>query len=331
MIFEDKPVKNNSADWWAERTKQLLESEKKYWPLLQINYKNLNNVSTRAFPFDNFEIRVQFNPARIKSSAADISNEAIQSRKCFLCLENLPHEQDGLSYNKHFVILSNPHPIFPEHFTISKRNHSPQTIIGNFEELLDITRDLGKYYTVFYNGPKCGSSAPDHMHFQAVSKNVMPIETDFEKMVSKLEKAVLRNGKIEIRLFEDHLRYFISAESRNKGELLYAFKTFVNAFKKISPPHEEPLMNILASYQEDIWRLIFFPRQKHRPTQFYAESEKSLLISPAAVDMGGLFIVPREEDFEKITRENITDIFRQVTISKEYFEFLRKKIGEIFI
>ena len=331
MMIEEKPEKNSGTEWWAERTKKLLDEQETSWPLLKTNYQSLTNIQTRVFTFDDFEIKIQFNPDRIKSSSADVSGNAIKSRKCFLCLNNLPEEQNGLAYNKHFLILSNPYPIFPEHFTISKRNHTPQTIIGNFSELLDISKSLGKYYTLFYNGPQCGSSAPDHMHFQAGTKNIMPIEYEFNRIVNKLPLAAIGNGKIEVRFFEEFLRYFISLESRNKGELLFAFKTFVNAFKKISAPHNEPMMNLTASYEEDIWRLIIFPRQVHRPHQFFAEAKEQLLISPAAVDMSGLFITPRREDFEKIKQDDVIDIFKQVTISKEYFEFLRKKIGEIFI
>ena len=331
MIINDKPERNSGADWWAEQSKKLLEDQKQSWQLLNESYQNLSETKIQTFEFDGFEIKIQFNSARIKSSSADVSDDAIKSRKCFLCVENLPKEQTGLAYNKNFVILANPYPIFPEHFTISKKNHVPQTLIGNFAEMLNLSRDLGKYYSVFYNGPKSGSSAPDHMHFQAVTKNIIPVEYEFDKMINKFSKEVLRNGKIEVRFFEEHLRYYISFESRDKGELLYIFKTLINALRKISPLHEEPLINILANYQENIWRLIFFPRSKHRPKQFFAEGDNMLLISPATVDMGGLFITPREEDYSKITENDIVDIYKQVTISKEYFEYLRKKIGEIFV
>lgn len=331
MMLDEKPGKNHSTDWWADRCNKMLEEHKSSWALLKSNYLNLEKVQTREFSFDNFVVKVQYNPDRIISSSADITDEAAKARKCFLCIENLPVEQGGLVYNKNFVILTNPFPIFPDHFTISKKNHMPQTIIGNFAEFLEISRALGKYYTLFYNGPKCGSSAPDHMHFQAGTKLIMPVESEFDKMVGALSRTLISNGKIEVRFFEEHLRYFISFESRDKGELLYAFKTFFNAFKKISQSQNEPLMNLISSYKEGVWRVLIFPRQKHRPTQFSSEEKKKLLISPAAVDMGGLFITPREEDFEKITRSDIIDIYKQVTLTKEYFEFLRKKIGEIFI
>jgi hypothetical protein len=331
MIIEEKPDRNHGTDWWADRSKAMLEEQKISWTLLKNNYENLANVQTREFVFDDFMVKVQFNADRMKSSSADVSDEAIKFRKCFLCLDNIPAEQNGLAYNKHFVILSNPYPIFPEHFTISKKIHMPQTIIGNFAEFLEISRALGKYYTLFYNGPKCGSSAPDHMHFQAGTKYFMPVEYEFNHMVGRLFSPVISNGKIEVKFFEEHLRYFISFESRDKGELLYAFKTFINAFKKISPQYNEPMINLISGYQEGIWRVIIFPRGNHRPSQFSLKGEKQLLISPAAVDLGGLIISVREEDFEKITKNDVIDIFRQVTITKEYFEFLRKKIGEIFI
>lgn len=331
MIFEEKPEKNNNMEWWADRCKRMLAEQKKSWHFLKSNYENLEKVKTREFSFDDFIVKVQHNPQRIFSTSADVTGKKIKTKKCTLCVENLPADQNGLAYNKHFVVLSNPFPIFQEHFTISKTNHTPQTIIGNFAEFLEISRALGKHYTLFYNGPKCGSSAPDHMHFQAGTKLVMPIEYEFDKIVGKLSRAVISNGKIEVRFFENHLRYFISFESRDKGELLYAFKTFINAFKKISLPQNEPLMNLISSYQEGIWRLLIFPRQKHRPARFSFEDENQLLISPAAVDMGGLFIAPRENDFEKITKDDVIEIFKEVSLTKEYFEFLRKKIGEIFI
>ena len=122
MILYEKPERGSKADWWAEQSKKLLDYQKQSWPLLNENYKKLSNVKIRTFEFDGFEIKAQFNSARIESSSADVSDVAIKSRKCFLCLNNLPIEQTALEYNKNFVILANPFPIFPEHFTISKKN-----------------------------------------------------------------------------------------------------------------------------------------------------------------------------------------------------------------
>jgi ATP adenylyltransferase/5',5'''-P-1,P-4-tetraphosphate phosphorylase II len=330
MIIEEKPEKGSGQDWWAERANQLLKEQKLSWALLKHNYEVLAGVQTREFDFDSFQIKIQLNLARIKSTSAVVDKNSINSRECFLCVDKLPPEQNALAYGKNFLILANPYPIFTEHYTVSKRKHIPQIIIGNFEELLNISKDLGSSLTIFYNGPKCGASAPDHMHFQAVIKNRMPIELEFDKILETKSNSIFNNGKIKVRFFENYLRHFISFESDNKGELLVAFKTLIKAFRRISLPKDEPLVNIISNYREKKWCIFIFPRRTHRPSQYYAENEKRLLISPAAVDMGGLFITPREEDFNKIKKDDVIDIFRQVTITKEYFEFLKKKIGEIF-
>jgi ATP adenylyltransferase/5',5'''-P-1,P-4-tetraphosphate phosphorylase II len=330
MIIEEKPEKGSGQDWWAERANQLLKEQKLSWALLKHNYEVLAGVQTREFDFDSFQIKIQLNPARIKSTSAVVDKNSINSRECFLCVDKLPPEQNALAYGKNFLILANPYPIFTEHYTVSKRKHIPQIIIGNFEELLNISKDLGSSLTIFYNGPKCGASAPDHMHFQAVIKNKMPIEIEFDKILETKSNSIFNNGKIKVRFFENYLRHFISFESDNKGELLVAFKTLIKAFRRISLPKDEPLVNIISNYREKKWCIFIFPRRTHRPSQYYAENEKRLLISPAAVDMGGLFITPREEDFNKIKKDDVIDIFRQVTITKEYFEFLKKEIGEIF-
>lgn len=338
MITEVKVDKNQKSNWWSERIKQLIEEQKQGWELLRNNYESLKKIRTREFEFntgnlsDNFKIIVQYNPNRIKSTTAEIDEEAIQSRECFLCINNLPEEQIGLVYNKNFIILCNPYPIFPEHLTISKKKHTQQTIISHFHDLLDLSEDLSKYFTVFYNGPKCGASAPDHMHFQAVTKFSMPVEYEYDSIKSKYVGNIFGDDKIEICFFdsENYLRRFISFESKSKGELLYAFKIFINAFKKISPPKEEPMMNIISSYQNESWRMFIFPRLNHRPKQYFMGGEKQLLISPAAVDLGGTLITVREEDYNKITKEEIVDIYREVTFTKEYFEYFKKKIRDVY-
>lgn len=329
MILDIGSARNKNIDWLAEQTKQLLSEQKKSWPFLRNNYENLASVQTRTVEFDGFYLEVQFNPERIISSSADVSAEAIRERQCFLCLENLPSEQTGLSAND-FIILCNPYPIFSEHFTIAKKNHELQLIENSFEEFLNFSKELGKYYTLFYNGPQCGASAPDHLHFQAATRNVMPLELQFDTIINKFTTSVFSNGIIEIHFIEDGLRSFISLESRSKRDLLSTFATFTKTFKKIFTHEIEPLINIIAAYNNGVWRVFIFPRRAHRPNQFFAKGESQLLISPAAVDLCGLIITPRKEDFEKITISDITDIFKQITVTKEHFEFLRKKLGEAF-
>jgi hypothetical protein len=328
MIITDKPPKNSSAQWYAEKVSELLNEQKKSWPLLAKNYEALSSISHKEFKFDDFSVSVQCNPERIKSSSADLTANAISNRKCFLCVNNLPDEQNGLLYKNDFLFLSNPYPIFPGHFTLAKRNHVPQAIFHNFDLMLEAARDLSKQYSLYYNGPGCGASAPDHLHFQAGTKKFTQTEKEFLDILPKHTKQIYSNGKVEIRFIENYLRYAVCVESYSKTDLISTFKKFYLAFSKVSEKNSEPLMNIACSYEENIWRVLIFPRGEHRPKQFYESGEKQIIISPAYVDMCGTIILPRLEDFEKITKETIADIFAQVTIDKERFEYLKLKMGK---
>ncbi|MDR0866076.1 MAG: DUF4922 domain-containing protein, partial [Candidatus Symbiothrix sp.] len=157
--------------------KDLLCDQLEEWSLVKSNYEALKNVKSKEFQFDGFIIKVQFNPARIVSSAAKIDAKSIQERKCFLCPANLPKEQTGIPFGNDYQLLVNPFPIFPEHFTIPTYKHTDQLIIHRYGDMLDLAKSMDKY-TVFYNGPKCGASAPDHAHFQAGIKGFLPLENE---------------------------------------------------------------------------------------------------------------------------------------------------------
>lgn len=311
----------------AERTKALFYHQKDNWRLAAKGYESLETVMVREFDFENLTVKVQYNPGRIQSSSARVDEKSISERPCFLCYQNLPAEQKGIRYEKDYLILVNPYPIFPEHFTIPRTKHLPQLIEKNFEAMLNLSKELGKYYTVFYNGPKCGASAPDHMHFQAGVKDFMCIDNEFDSIVADRGETLFENHKISVHGVQGYLRKFISIES-------ISFKNAVNAFEKIyrvlsrikNQPDAEPMLNILSSYEDGMWRVIIFPRHKHRPTYFYEEGARKLLLSPAAVDLGGVMITPREEDFNKITSDQILDIFRQVSITSEMYDYISTNI-----
>jgi len=240
-------------------------------------------------------------------------------------LSNLPSEQNALEYGKHYLILCNPYPIFEEHFTIVHKKHIPQNITANFDDMLDISEKLGFRFSLFYNGPRCGASAPDHLHFQAASKKVIPIENDIPHVKKINENNIIKTDRIEITFIERYLRFGFLLESNSKSELIQAFKLFIRSFKNISRPDEEPMVNIISLFENERWQVFIFPRRLHRPKQYFANGENQIVISPAAVDMGGLVILPRQEDYDKISAGDITDIYSQVTITKEYFEYLKKK------
>lgn len=303
-----------------------VESEKLLWPLAADNYKGLEKVLERSFQFDGFEISVQFNPERMRSSAAKVDSQSIAARKCFLCSENRPAEQDAIAFGDQFVILVNPFPIFKTHFTISCNSHIDQRFIPNVKSLLELAQAM-EGFTVFYNGPECGASAPDHLHFQAGENGFMPIAEDFERLKSSARK-LYSGSTANVWAFDNYLRKMISVETTSLDEGLRIIGIYYTHFQAIQPEKMEPMMNVLCAFSGGKWTIHLFPRKAHRPTHFYAEGEKQILISPGSVDFGGVFILPRREDFDKITKEDIANIFDQVCVDKDTFLKLTEKIGQ---
>jgi ATP adenylyltransferase/5',5'''-P-1,P-4-tetraphosphate phosphorylase II len=318
--------RDTSNDTLCSDIKLLFEEQKKEWPFLDQKFNNLSRVEERQIQFDNFAVTLQFNPDRIHSTAADIDKHLVQPKECFLCRENRPKEQRGIQYGKYFEMLCNPYPILKDHFTIVKLKHTSQSLVLHLKEFLNIAKDLGEEFTLFYNGPRCGASAPGHMHFQAITKGVLPIENDFESLKKDFIKSSYTTDKITVSLSQNYLRYFISIESSSNKEIMLFFKKLNIILRKLTTPGEEPLMNVLANYENDSWRLIIFPRARHRPTHYFETGEKQIIVSPASVDFGGLMITPRKEDFNKITKEDLLEIFRQTSVTKEMFEYLLTKL-----
>jgi len=268
-----------------DKVKQLFQEQLCEWDLAKKNYEALKQVKVKTLYVDGHRYLVQLNPARLTSSAAKIDPDSIRERKCFLCSNHRPAEQKGILFGERYTVLVNPYPIFPRHLTIPTVEHTPQLIASRFGDMLDLAQQLDNY-TIFYNGPKCGASAPDHFHFQAGSKDFLPVESD-------------RNWNT------------IRIESANKQEMLQRFRQIYNALP-LKPDDAEPMMNILTWYEDDMWTTCIFPRKKHRPDCYSAEGDDNMLISLAAVDMGGVFITPLEKDFEKITAEDIGEILSEV-------------------
>lgn len=302
-----------------DQAKTLVAQQKSTWGMAGKNYEALKKVQTKTFDFGHFRIVIQFNPERIRSSAAKTDVKSISERPCFLCIENLPPEQKGILFQNKFLILTNPFPIFPVHLTISKLEHSPQEIAGNFSGLLELSRNLTEF-TLFYNGPQCGASAPDHFHFQAIMTNALPIETEFATLGNQYAEILFQNEKIKIIAVENYLRRFIAIVSNDKNEIEKRFQHICQNLENGSG--EEPMMNILSSFQHDKWSLIIFPREKQRPSHFFRTDEKQIMVSPAAVEMGGFLVLPGEEDFLKITKKEIEEIYSEVTVNQEDFKNL---------
>jgi ATP adenylyltransferase/5',5'''-P-1,P-4-tetraphosphate phosphorylase II len=304
---------------------QFAEAQKQSWPLAAANYAGLAKVEEKQFDFGGFVIKVQFNPERIRSSAAKVDKQSIAERKCFLCEENRPSVQNVIGCGERFVILLNPFPIFHRHFTVSSLAHTNQLFFENIAEMLQIANNM-EGFTLFYNGPECGASAPDHLHFQAGENDFMPVEAEFELLKTDKYNLLFETDSTKIRAFENYLRRMISIETTGFEEGVQAIQFFTEKFNRFQPEKTEPMLNVLCSYNNGKWVVHLFPRKLHRPSQFFAEGEAQLLISPASVDFGGVFITPRKEDFDKITAADIADIFEQVSIDDVVFSELKNEL-----
>lgn len=326
-MIEDILIKNDKLDelivqnLYADAADFLFNSQINEWELMRENYAALKIVKEKSFWFDGFKFKVQFNPERIKSTSADVSEAGLNSRRCFLCTENLPVEQKGILLNDNYMLLCNPYPIFPQHFTVSLLGHRSQSIQNNINELLEITKQLSKKYTLIYNGPDCGASAPDHLHFQAGTKLLMPIENDIFQLKNDFGNTILEDEQNNISSINDGCRTIIFIEAIDLDSVVNLFGKFYRCYSKYSNRLNEPMMNLLCNYDEEFgFSIIIFLRSKHRPKSYYNEEPRKLMVSPAAVDLGGIIISPREKDFEKLNKELIREIISEVSLDSYSFK-----------
>jgi ATP adenylyltransferase/5',5'''-P-1,P-4-tetraphosphate phosphorylase II len=316
-------TKNTEGE--GRRFANFLTEQNHTWKLSADNYRGLDSVEEKSFLIGGCEIKVQFNPERIRSSAAKVDQNSIAARKCFLCAENRPEVQISRDLGNDFLLLVNPFPIFRTHFTIPSVHHVNQRLGPSLEAMFDIARQM-EGFTLFYNGPECGASAPDHLHFQAGENGFLPVESEFETIKNSVGSLKFDSENLKIWTFDNYLRKMISFETDNIHDGVRAIKNLYARFAEIQPEKVEPMINLLCYFKLGKWVIHFFPRQLHRPSQFFEQGELQLLISPASVDFGGVFITPRREDFDKITAADITDIFSQVSLDDISFRVLQQTI-----
>ncbi len=279
------------------------------WDMAREHYRDLRQVRQKSFVFGNFAIEAQFNPRRIISSSARVDDKSIRERPCFLCRENRPPEQQELPFEEDYLILVNPYPVFDNHLTIPSVAHQPQEIRERFDVMINLAGYLSDF-AIIYNGPRCGASAPDHFHFQAVPKKDLPVVSDF-KAAHNVSLAATVKG-VKIYSWNDYLRYpvtFMGADRKNMERLFD--RLYLVLQHEMNTP-EEPMMNVLTYCTGEEWVVHVFPRKQHRPAQYFESGEKQILLSPASIDMSGVLIMPRENDFNKITANDIQNIYGQV-------------------
>jgi ATP adenylyltransferase/5',5'''-P-1,P-4-tetraphosphate phosphorylase II len=302
---------------FSETINDLFEVQLNEWELAGMNYNLLKKVMIRSLNFSGFEIQVQYNPERMRSSAAKVDAKSIEARPCFLCPDNMPVQQRGITFDNDMTVLVNPFPIFNRHLTIPSENHIDQRILPNFGKMLGLADSLPDYL-VFYNGPQCGASAPDHFHFQAGNRGFLPIEKDF--IAGKFTRSLSVKNGVEILNWSGYLRGVVTLRGSVRENMISVFNDFYRKFASFQPDKPEPMLNILAYKETNDFIVHIIPRILHRPRQFFEKGSQQILLSPASVDLAGVIIVPREEDFIKITKSDIEDIYNQVCLGEDKIE-----------
>ena len=307
------------------QVRALLEQQKKTWPLLRSTYASLHNVRVRALDLEGFEILLQHNPARLSSSTALVDADSIKARPCFLCADRLPAEQRAILFAGRYHILCNPYPIVHAHLTIANRDHVPQAIEGSVGDMLDLTRSLQPLFVV-YNGPASGASAPDHMHFQAGERGSLPLIRALPRLLDpNLDLHIIeRVSVIPVDLMVARFFALVSDEAvALERAILFVRKGLDHQ------PGCEPMMNITAWFSAGVWTVIVFPRAKHRPSMYYADGTKRFLLSPAAIDCMGLCVVPRAEDFDRLTPDMMKEMFAEILPSRAVFQGITGRIASM--
>ena len=291
------------------------------WADARHRFRDLKHVETHQL---SDQLKVQWNPARIVSTGAKIDKKTLGDRPCFLCDKNRPKEQISKQIDERFLLLVNPFPILPIHFTIPARKHQPQSIYKNYGEMHRFL-SLHSELMVFYNGPKCGASAPDHLHFQAGTSGILPLQANWQRLSRNLTDIISLNDDEKIALIHDFVvpAFVIISKSEDSDEAL-----FQRLYKSmpVRGDETEPMMNIIAWRKGDEYISVVIPREKHRPEAYFAEGDAQMMVSPGALDMSGLIITPREEDFRKLTEESATAILQECGVSVDKMNSIVTKL-----
>ena len=325
MSWSDRLLtREDLQPWWPRTTSEtlrtavqaLLAQQFATWPMLREAATALGEVETRRLRARGAEVQLQFNPKRIVSTAAAVDAAAIGRRPCFLCLGNLPPEEKGIAFGENYAVLCNPFPVLPGHLVIASRAHTPQTIRGTFGDLLALTRELGEGWFTVYNGPRCGASAPDHLHFQACAADDAQALRDLDAWP---HREVVADGAVEAFAMPGYRVNLLAARGAGFASLCAWFERAERALAELAGADEEPMMNLIAAWQNERWTVICYPRGKHRPACYYAEGEAKRIVSPAAIDLTGVLVVPHPDHFARITDADLEAIYGEVTLDDATF------------
>ena len=319
MNWDERELSGQGSTDLVSKIDALIEQQKRTWPLLARGYSALEGIETKPLIIDRSEVFAQHNPGRIRSTSARVDKDSVENRSCFLCAENLPPEEKAIRYGENLMIMCNPFPILDQHLSIVHRSHIQQEIDGNVGALLSLSRDLTGRFFVLFNGAQCGASAPDHLHFQACSRKLLPVETDLARFDSsgKREEESVRFDGIEVSALSDcgrNVIVFRGSDERAMERAIYSTLGLLS--QKTARP--EPMINLVVTGDEKgevfSWTAYLFPRSRHRPSCFFAEGEDRMMVSPGAIDMAGVVVVPDASDFRRIDADQVRRIYREVTL-----------------
>ena len=290
------------------KIEDLFERQARAWPQLARGIEGLAQAKTLPIRIDWFDVFIRHIPHRIASTTATVDDKSVAKRPCFLCAGNLPLEEEGLRFDDDFTIYCNPFPIVDRHLTIAHNQHRLQRIANQFGHMLDLAAALPGYFVV-YNGPECGASAPDHLHFQAGSRRLFPIEKDTA-------------GRTGVTVANYQRNVFV-IRGRDRSALIDRMDRTIDLLAEATGKRPEPMINIAVFHERGEWVTYLFPRGKHRPAVFHTGE---LTVSPASIDLCGIFVVPLPRDFERITGAAIAAIFREVTLPDDQFNEVAIKL-----
>ena len=288
------------------------------WEAARQRYHDLRSAKTRELAVGAYSIQVQWNPARMVSTGAKMDQKTIAERPCFLCEKNRPKEQIKKEVDGQYELLVNPFPILQQHFTIPSLKHQPQRILESYGEIHKLLEEYPEMM-VFYNGPQCGASAPDHAHFQAGTSGLLPLQMSWQRLSRNLTTLVSLNDDEDISMIDDYPCTALLIRSRSQYGDEQLFRRLYEALPATEP---EPMMNIVAWRCNDDFLAVVFPRTKHRPDCYYKEGNEQFIISPGALDMAGFIITPRQEDYERLTPEIALGILDEITLKGDALQQL---------
>ena len=325
MEIKDGQGTTKATEMQGEDTlNRFFEEQLQVWPDARQRFDDLKSVLLKPVTCSGMPFYVQCNPARLVSTGAKIDKATLAQRPCFLCEKNRPAIQTQIPIDNDFELLVNPFPILPLHFTIPAKVHQPQLIREHYGKMRRLLESF-EHLTVFYNGPKCGASAPDHMHLQAGTGSHLPLRDNWEQLYSNRQTLLSTPDGSELAAINNYACPVFAIVGRDAK----ADAALFEALYKALPQREdetEPMFNILKWRNGEAYITVVIPRDKHRPTCYSAEGDAQMLISPGALDMAGLVITPRKEDFERLDTPLLEALYKEVGMPTTTFEDVKRKI-----